>query len=146
MVLTDPVLRTAPGISIGCPAGSSTGCVRGSSSSQAGVHVRSNAETHASEVLAAPGHTWVEKWSTPPHGWLKLNVDGAFQAQVGNGGIVMVLRDSSGCIIFTSCVVIYSHVIMPSLSNLKHVERGFRLLWSGVRFRLSLRRTVLKLL
>ncbi|XBI86137.1 hypothetical protein VPH35_094151 [Triticum aestivum] len=61
-------------------------------------------------VVAAPAPSTrgadprpTEKWEPPPAGWLNLNVDGAFSEHAGNGGAGMVLRNSDGNIIFTSC-------------------------------------------
>lgn len=42
-------------------------------------------------------------WVKPQVGWMKLNVDGSFDAALCKGGIGMVLRDSSGNTIFASC-------------------------------------------
>jgi ribonuclease HI len=42
-------------------------------------------------------------WSRPEEGWVKLNVDGSFHQESGEAGIGMILRDSSGDIIFSSC-------------------------------------------
>lgn len=36
------------------------------------------------------------KWETPPSGRLKVNVDGSFRANHGDGGIGMVIRDEFG--------------------------------------------------
>ncbi|XP_061999061.1 uncharacterized protein LOC133716365 [Rosa rugosa] len=35
-------------------------------------------------------------WTPPPQAWLKVNVDGAFNASMKMGGIGLVIRDSSG--------------------------------------------------
>ncbi|CAM0946471.1 unnamed protein product [Alopecurus aequalis] len=43
------------------------------------------------------------KWRAPSPGWVKLNVDGAFKEEIGNGGAGMVLRDVEGKIIFSAC-------------------------------------------
>nr|AAP52527.2 retrotransposon protein, putative, unclassified [Oryza sativa Japonica Group]AAX95549.1 hypothetical protein [Oryza sativa Japonica Group] len=42
-------------------------------------------------------------WERPKDGWMKLNVDGSFDASSGKGGLGMILRNSAGDIIFTSC-------------------------------------------
>lgn len=55
--------------------------------------------TNAHEIIAVgQGRTW----SKPQAGWTKLNCDGSFddKAAAGSG---MVLRDSDGLIIFSSC-------------------------------------------
>ncbi|KAK1644334.1 hypothetical protein QYE76_062139 [Lolium multiflorum] len=43
------------------------------------------------------------KWQLPSPGWVKLNVDGSFMQQDGDGAAGMVLRDDRGEIIFSSC-------------------------------------------
>jgi ribonuclease HI len=42
-------------------------------------------------------------WSAPPPGWVKLTVDGSFQASDRTAGIGMVLRNAEGLPIFSSC-------------------------------------------
>lgn len=44
-----------------------------------------------------------ERWRKPSEGWMKLNVDGSFSAAEENGGTGMILRNSNGSIIFSSC-------------------------------------------
>lgn len=39
-------------------------------------------------------------WEKPNPGWMKLNVDGSFDARYGSGGIGAVLRNSAGSLIF----------------------------------------------
>jgi hypothetical protein len=43
-----------------------------------------------------------EKWEAPPGELTKLNVDGSFGMD-GSAGVGMMLRDSSGGVIFTAC-------------------------------------------
>jgi ribonuclease HI len=45
----------------------------------------------------------VKRWTLPPEGWVKLNVDGSFDADSRAGGAGMVLRDDGGAIIFSAC-------------------------------------------
>ncbi len=45
----------------------------------------------------------LKKWEKLALGWMKVNIDGSFDAQVNKGGTGAVLRDSDGKIIFTSC-------------------------------------------
>lgn len=45
----------------------------------------------------------LEKWTRPPDGWCKLNVDGAFVATDGTSGAGMILRDHRGTVVFASC-------------------------------------------
>ena len=41
-------------------------------------------------------------WEPPPVGWTKINVDGSFSEEAGEGSAVAVARDSNGCVIFTA--------------------------------------------
>ena len=43
------------------------------------------------------------KWSPPPEGWAKLNVDGSFSHEDGSAGADMILRGHDGAIIFSAC-------------------------------------------
>lgn len=52
---------------------------------------------------APPAVSSPRRWEKPSTGWMKLNVDGSFQASDGKGGIGAVLRDSSGNVIFAAC-------------------------------------------
>nr|ABA98510.1 retrotransposon protein, putative, unclassified [Oryza sativa Japonica Group] len=56
---------------------------------------------------AAMGHRKQEvtdiPWTKPGMGWMKLNVDGSYDATVGTGGIGAILRNSSGEVIFSAC-------------------------------------------
>ncbi|XP_061999168.1 uncharacterized protein LOC133716477 [Rosa rugosa] len=38
----------------------------------------------------------VERWSAPPEGWCKINIDGSFNHITKNGGIGFVIRDHQG--------------------------------------------------
>jgi ribonuclease HI len=42
-------------------------------------------------------------WCLPPHGWVKLTVDGSYKKEDGTAGSGMVLRDDMGRVIFSSC-------------------------------------------
>jgi len=37
-----------------------------------------------------------ERWKPPEQGWVKVNVDGAFNHDTGRAGIGIVIRDSAG--------------------------------------------------
>lgn len=52
---------------------------------------------------ASQGDGFVHRWRPPEQGWMKLNTDGSFQAEAGNGGIGVVLRNCHGEIIFSAC-------------------------------------------
>jgi ribonuclease HI len=41
-------------------------------------------------------------WSCPETGWMKVNVDGSFDAQQESGGIGVVMRNSEGRVIFAA--------------------------------------------
>ncbi|KAL6191896.1 hypothetical protein ACLB2K_038285 [Fragaria x ananassa] len=43
-------------------------------------------------------------WTTPPVGWLKANIDGAFQAEMKQGGIGVLLRDSDEHVVGGICM------------------------------------------
>lgn len=43
------------------------------------------------------------RWEKPNQGWMKLNVDGSFDASSGKGCIGAVLRNSQGEVIFSAC-------------------------------------------
>ncbi|GJN36873.1 hypothetical protein PR202_gb25808 [Eleusine coracana subsp. coracana] len=36
------------------------------------------------------------KWEPPPEGWIKINVDGGFDNDMGKAGIGIVIRDAFG--------------------------------------------------
>jgi ribonuclease HI len=42
-------------------------------------------------------------WCPPPHGWVKLTVDGSYKQEDGTTGTGMVLREDMGRVIFSSC-------------------------------------------
>jgi hypothetical protein len=48
-------------------------------------------------------HETTMRWQAPSSGWIKLNVDGLYMQVEGVGGAGMVLRNSEGEIIFSSC-------------------------------------------
>lgn len=56
------------------------------------------------------------RWVCPPRGRLKVNVDGAFNAQLQQGGIGVVVRDGNGI-----CVAAFARFI-PHASSALHVE------------------------
>uniref|UniRef100_A0ACD5Y9T6 Uncharacterized protein n=1 Tax=Avena sativa TaxID=4498 RepID=A0ACD5Y9T6_AVESA len=43
------------------------------------------------------------KWTKPPTGWVKLNIDGSWKEGERKGGTGMILRDAGGGIIFAAC-------------------------------------------
>ncbi|KAM0918318.1 hypothetical protein ACQ4PT_008892 [Festuca glaucescens] len=45
----------------------------------------------------------VKKWSKPPLGWVKLNVDGSWIEEGHKGGTGMILRDEEGSILAAAC-------------------------------------------
>jgi ribonuclease HI len=49
------------------------------------------------------GRTSPKRWSKPPPGWTKLNVDGSWEEKEMRGGTGMILRDEEGNIIVTAC-------------------------------------------
>jgi hypothetical protein len=44
----------------------------------------------------------LEPWQAPQHDWMKVNVDGAFDAASGEGGAGVVIRDSRGRVQLTA--------------------------------------------
>jgi ribonuclease HI len=73
------------------------------------------------------------KWTKPPLGWAKLNVDGSWSEDADIGGIGMVLRDDAGEIIFTACRHLPSCHI-PLEAELQACADGLNLalLWSDL--------------
>ncbi|KAM5562230.1 hypothetical protein ABKV19_017448 [Rosa sericea] len=53
-------------------------------------------------------------WSPPPAGWLKANMDGAFDAAAHRGGLGVVVRDNGGRIVAGACASV-SVVLSPAL-------------------------------
>ena len=51
-------------------------------------------------------------WKAPPIGWVKANVDGAFDSASSSGGLGVVIRDSDGVVIGGGCVLV-THVNNP---------------------------------
>jgi ribonuclease HI len=45
----------------------------------------------------------MKRWSKPPPGWTKLNVDGSWKEEELYGGTGMILRDEEGGIIVAAC-------------------------------------------
>ncbi|KAE8770517.1 hypothetical protein D1007_57718 [Hordeum vulgare] len=45
----------------------------------------------------------VQRWTKPPPGWTKLNIDGDYSEGNKTGGAGMILRDEEGQVIFSSC-------------------------------------------
>lgn len=41
----------------------------------------------------------VEIWEWPPAGWAKVNFDGSFVPQIGEGGLNVVIRNSKGAVL-----------------------------------------------
>ena len=63
-----------------------------------------DAMVSSKDILHGTGTTGPRpRWTPPAAGWTKLNVDGSFCATTGTAGAGMILRDSSGVIIFSSC-------------------------------------------
>ena len=59
-------------------------------------------------TMSSPS-TWPsERWTTPPVGWTKLNVDGSWREADSTGGAGMILHDHIGAIIYSSCRFITS--------------------------------------
>jgi len=42
-------------------------------------------------------------WQKPDAGLLKLNVDGSYSAQAGDGGAGVLLRDDAGAVLLSAC-------------------------------------------
>nr|CAB3482375.1 unnamed protein product [Digitaria exilis] len=59
----------------------------------------------------AKGNTTGEpdkKWSPPPAGWSKINVDGSFVEATGEAGVGVIARDSVGQVIFSGWRVLFN--------------------------------------
>ncbi|XP_024161206.1 uncharacterized protein LOC112168311 [Rosa chinensis] len=56
------------------------------------------------------------KWRNPPSGQLKVNVDGSYRAEFGDGGVGVVIRDENGM-----CLVALAHYF-PHASSALHME------------------------
>jgi hypothetical protein len=72
------------------------------------------------------------KWSKPPPGAAKLNVDGSF---LSNGaGVGMILRDHTGQVIFTACRSL-NHCRDATEAELMAIEEGIMLVmqWSTLK-------------
>ena len=71
------------------------------------------------------------RWSTPAHGHVKLNVDGSYIQDTGEAGAGMVLRDSTGGIIFSACRYLL-HCASPLQAELAACLEGlnFAMQWS----------------
>lgn len=64
---------------------------------------RSGPATHGEASAREGGARPSKKWKRAPPGWAKLNVNGSFLQADGTEGAGMILRNSSGVIIFASC-------------------------------------------
>lgn len=53
-------------------------------------------------------------WKCPPRGRLKINVDGAFHADLAQGGVVVVVRDELGI-----CIAAFARSLAPMSSALQ---------------------------
>ncbi|KAK1615768.1 hypothetical protein QYE76_021285 [Lolium multiflorum] len=68
----------------------------------------------------------VRQWVRPPRGRLKLNVDGSYVMQTGEGGVGMILRDEEGAVVFAACR--YMPACTSSLeAELAACDEGMRL-------------------
>lgn len=47
-------------------------------------------------------HEQKRKWSVPPHGWSKLNVDAAFDPTSGKANLGIIIRDDTGKVLLSS--------------------------------------------
>ncbi|TVU07185.1 hypothetical protein EJB05_47228, partial [Eragrostis curvula] len=50
----------------------------------------------------------LKRWIPPDHGWMKINVDGAYTEATGEAGIGIIIRDSFGRALLSSWRVIFS--------------------------------------
>ncbi|GJN13747.1 hypothetical protein PR202_gb00488 [Eleusine coracana subsp. coracana] len=49
----------------------------------------------------------IKKWQAPPTGWIKINVDGAFDTTTGDAGLGVVIRDDQGRTLLCSWRVLF---------------------------------------
>jgi hypothetical protein len=66
-------------------------------------------DTHSSRCRLAP-------WKPPPVGWIKANLDGAYDEHSHTGGAGVVLHDHSGSVVGGFCTPL-SHVASPELAE-----------------------------
>lgn len=67
-----------------------------------------NGKGPAIEVgLSAAKDRPAEVWEPPPRGWVKINIDGAFDAS-GKAGLGVVIRDYMGKVLLTSWRVVFN--------------------------------------
>ncbi|KAK8940238.1 hypothetical protein KSP40_PGU005276 [Platanthera guangdongensis] len=76
-----------------------------------------------------PGVPSSDRWIPPHIGVIKINIDGAFRAEISLGGMEVIVRDSSGqCLSWRLSWC--SHVSSPAVA-------GALVAWIGVEFGLS---------
>ncbi|KAM0859415.1 hypothetical protein ACQ4PT_047201 [Festuca glaucescens] len=81
----------------------------------------------------------VKQWVRPPRGRLKLNVDGSYVMQTGEGGVGMILRDEGGAVIFAAWR--YMPVCTSAMeAELAACDEGMRLAlcWANKPFELEM--------
>ena len=61
------------------------------------------------------------RWTKPPDGSVKLNVDGSFSESPSTGGAGMVLRDHTGDVIVSACRFL-SHCQSPLEEKIGYVR------------------------
>ncbi|XP_062014251.1 uncharacterized protein LOC133730728 [Rosa rugosa] len=72
------------------------------------------------------GSRVTKPWSPPPVGWLKANMDGAFDKNSCSGGIGVIVRDSDGLIVGGCCCKV-GRVLSPALVEALAARRACQL-------------------
>ena len=64
--------------------------------------------------IASVRHRQIRPWLKPSAGWIKINIDGAFDQVTHCGGVGAVVRDSDGSVLGGLCMKI-NHVYSPEI-------------------------------
>ncbi|KAK3133029.1 hypothetical protein QOZ80_6AG0531100 [Eleusine coracana subsp. coracana] len=62
------------------------------------------------------------RWQPPWEGWVKVNVDGAYSPNNGQGTVGVIIRDASGAVILTTWKVIFQAASAEEVKALACIE------------------------